>query len=273
MAKDLGPPAPEGIVDSQSVVDFVRVDSLFWGPRGGPDILHDISFGLREGQILAICGANGAGKSTLLRMIYRNLAPRMGSVRLNGRDIWAMTPRAVAREVAVVLQDSPADFALSVRQIVGLGRLPHAVGLAGRVSAHDQRAIDQALATLDLLHLADRSFVTLSGGERQRAMVARALAQEPRLLVLDEPTNHLDIRHQLELLSLLRQLGLTVITTLHDLNMADDLADRLLLLSEGRIVADGPPHLALTGASIAKAFAVQTRTSPIESGPRFSFHI
>lgn len=273
MAKDLWPLAAEESPHFGDTRDFVRVERLSWGPRQGPDILHDIRFALAEGQIMAVCGANGAGKSSLLRMLYRHQAPRQGRVWLAGRDIWRMAPRAVAREVAVVLQDIPADFALDVRQVVALGRLPYGVGLAGRPTAADQQSIDAALTRLDLTHLAGRRFDTLSGGERQRCMVARALAQEPRLLILDEPTNHLDIRHQLELLALLRGLGLTVVTTLHDLNMAADLADRVVILHMGRIIADGPPDVALSEATIARAFTVTARRAGVDGAARLSFHI
>jgi iron complex transport system ATP-binding protein len=126
---------------------------------------------------------------------------------------------------------------------------------------------------MDLEAMADRPFGTLSGGERQRVMVARALAQEPRVIVLDEPTNHLDIRHQLELLALLKGLGLTVIATLHDLTLAAEFAERVLILAEGRILADGPPDTALTEANLARAFQVRARIDRSGDAPRFSFHL
>lgn len=252
---------------------FLRVENLSWGPRGRYDILHGIGFSLARGGILAICGANGAGKSTLLRAIYRNLAPRSGTIRLDGQDIWSLSAREAARRIAVVLQEPPADFALTVRQVVALGRLPHAAGLTGRSGPDDHAAIEGALDRLDLGAFADRPVATLSGGERQRVMVARALAQAPRLLVLDEPTNHLDIRHQLELMRLLRALGLTVVTTLHDLTLAAELADRVLVLARGRIVADDRPDRALTPETIADAFAVNARVDRSGIAPRFSFHL
>ena len=129
------------------------------------------------------------------------------------------------------------------------------------------------MARLDLDRFADQAFGTLSGGERQRVMVARALAQEPRILILDEPTNHLDIRHQLELLALLRGLGLSVICTLHDLRLAAEFADRVLVLANGGVLSDGPPDLALSAAHIATAFNVSTRTEPSGAAPRFPFHL
>lgn len=254
----------------------VELRDVTWGPAGHPDILHGLSFRVTSGELLAICGANGAGKSSLLRLIYRFQPPRSGSVLLQGRDIWLMGAAETARIVAAVLQEQPTDFALTARQIVALGRLPHRRGLFAGLSspgADDEAVIVAALARLDLVALADRPFGTLSGGERQRVMVARALAQEPRVLVLDEPTNHLDIRHQLELLALLRGTGLTVITTLHDLTLAADHADRIMVLHRGRILADGPPDQALSEDNLATAFDIRSRIDRTGDRPRFSFHL
>ena len=254
----------------------VELSGVSWGPGSAPDILSDISFSVPEGQILAICGANGAGKSSLLRLIYRHQAPRRGTVRLLGRDLWLMSAAETARSLAAVLQEQPTDFALTVTQIVALGRLPHRRGWSAGLSrpgAKDVAIIRDCLDRMDLLALSHRPFGTLSGGERQRVMVARALAQEPRVIVLDEPTNHLDIRHQLELLALLKGLGLTVITTLHDLTLAADFASRVLILAEGRILADGPPSAALTEAHLAQAFQVRARIDRSGASLRFSFHL
>jgi iron complex transport system ATP-binding protein len=249
----------------------VELSGVFWGPARQPDILHDLSFAVGKAEVLAICGANGAGKSSLLRLLYRHQAPRKGTVRLMGRDIWQMKAPEAARIVAAVLQEQPTDFALTTRQIVALGRLPHRRGFGPGQT--DTNAIDAALSRMDLTTFANRAFGTLSGGERQRVMVARALAQDPQVIVLDEPTNHLDIRHQLELLALLRGLGLTVITTLHDLTLAAEFADRVLILREGRIIADAPPDQALCEATIAQAFNVSARVDRTGPSPRFSFHL
>jgi iron complex transport system ATP-binding protein len=258
------------------VTAAVELAGVSWGPKGKPDILSDIGFAVPQGQIMAICGANGAGKSSLLRLIYRHQAPRRGTVRLMGRDIWQMQAPEAARSLAAVVQEQPADFALTARQIVALGRLPHRSGWGAGLSAPtgaDAAIVQAALLRMDLTAVADRPFGTLSGGERQRVMVARALAQEPRVIVLDEPTNHLDIRHQLELLGLLKALGLTVIATLHDLTLAAEFAERVLVLRDGRILADGPPDLALTEANLAAAFQVRSRIDRSGQSPRFSFHL
>lgn len=272
MAKDLSLSAPFAPALAP-VEPFLHVADLSWGPRGRPDLISGISFDLAPGGTLVICGANGAGKSTLLRLLYRQHRPRAGRVRLGGRDLWSLTVREAARRIAVVLQEQPADFALTVRQVVALGRLPFGAGLLARVTEADRALIEDALARLDLAHLADRPVALLSGGERQRCMVARALAQAPELLILDEPTNHLDIRHQLELIALLKGLGLTVVTTLHDLTLAADLADRVLVMARGRTIAEGPPDRALTAEVIADAFGVAARIDRAGPSPRYSFHL
>jgi len=254
------------------MIPHLVASALSWAPRGGAPILRDVSFTVPRGQVLAICGANGAGKSTLLRVIYRHLRPDSGRVTLGGDDLWALSPRAAARRVAAVLQEQPTDFALTVREMVGLGRTPHRAGFAG-AGARDAEVIAASLHRMDLVRFADKPFGTLSGGERQRVMVARALAQEPELLVLDEPTNHLDIRHQLEVLGLLRGLGLTVILTLHDLTLAAEHSDAVLILHQGRLLAHGPPRDVLTPQTIARAFDVTARIDTTGPSPRYSFHL
>ena len=167
------------------------VKNVSWKPhRSKALVLDGISVSVKAGQVFGVVGANGAGKSTLLRMIYRFNQPTAGKVEVDGQDIWALTPREVARTVAAVLQEQPTDFALSVKEIVALGRTPFRAGLSVG-GARDKAIIETTLDAMDLRPFANRAFGTLSGGERQRVMVARALAQEPKLLVLDEPTNHL----------------------------------------------------------------------------------
>ena len=161
---------------------------------------------------------------------------------------------------------------MRVADLVGLGRFPY-TGLFDRLTDADEQAIHAAMRASDVEFLAGRVVNELSDGERQRVMVARALAQEPRILVLDEPTNHLDIRHQLELLRLLRGLGLAVVCTLHDLTIAADFADRVLILDQGRVVADAPPDEALTEATIAQAFQVIPRIDRTGASPRFAFQL
>ncbi|RYH01595.1 ABC transporter ATP-binding protein [Salipiger sp. IMCC34102] len=252
----------------------VTVEDLGWGPPGRPAILRDIGFDLAAGRTLGIVGANGAGKSTLLRLLYRYHRPHTGTVRIGGDDIWRLTARDTARRVAAVLQEQPTDFALTVREIVALGRTPHRSGLASG-GARDAGIIAASLHRLDLAPMADRLFGTLSGGEKQRVMVARALVQEPQVLILDEPTNHLDIRHQLEVLALVRGLGVTVVLSLHDLNLAAGLCDDVLVLSGGTALAFGAPDAVLTEDNVARAFDITARRERLEpSGwAHFTYHL
>lgn len=251
---------------------FVR--EVSWQTGQGKTILHPVSFDLAAGKVLGIAGANGAGKSTLLRLLYRFLKPKSGDILLDGRNLWHMSAREAAQTIAAVLQEQPTDFALSVREIVALGRRPHATGFAS-AGKRDAEIVDNCLRQMDLLPYAQRAFGTLSGGERQRVMVARALAQEPKLLVLDEPTNHLDIRHQLEIVELIADLNITIVTSLHDLNLASRVCDEVLLLHEGRLVAHGAPETVLTPGNIEQAYSVQVRLEHLSSSQEryLTFHL
>ncbi|MEM6406777.1 MAG: ABC transporter ATP-binding protein [Pseudomonadota bacterium] len=250
----------------------LSVQDLSWSPgRGRATLLQKTSFDLAAGRVLGIVGPNGAGKTTLLRLLYRFHRPTSGQVLVAGEDIWQLPARRVAQTVAAVLQEQPSDFALTVGEIVSLGRTPHRTNFGGTNGAHDQEIVESALAQLDLHGLAHRHLGTLSGGERQRVMVARALAQEPRLLILDEPTNHLDIRHQLEILELIRTLPLTIVTSLHDLNLASGVCDDILLLKNGHTIGCGPPDQVLTEATVTGAFQVQARRERLE--PSHSDHL
>lgn len=254
----------------------LSVEDLSWSPgRGAGTLLHSTSFDLDAGHVLGVVGPNGAGKTTLLRLLYRFHRPATGTVAIDGDDIWALSARGVAQRVAAVLQEQPSDFALTVGEIVALGRTPHRRGLGGTAGPHDQDTIDRALDQLDLHGLAGRQLGTLSGGERQRVMVARALAQQPRLLILDEPTNHLDIRHQLEVLELIRDLPLTIVTSLHDLNLVAGVCDTVLLLHAGYTVGFGPPAQVLSEPAVSNAFQVNARREVLSrSGTEhLTFHL
>ncbi|GAA6178901.1 MULTISPECIES: ABC transporter ATP-binding protein [unclassified Shimia] len=253
----------------------LEVKNVTWAPRKrDPLLLEPTSFALNEGEVMGIVGPNGAGKTTLLRMIYGYNRPLSGDILVRGESLRQMAPRALARQVAAVLQEQPSDFALSVREIVALGRVPHRLGLStpGR---RDGEIISAALEKLNLEHLSYRSLSTLSGGERQRVMVARALAQEPHLLVLDEPTNHLDIRHQLEVLHLIRDLDLTIVTSLHDLNLTADVCDKVLVLKNGSQQGFGNPREVLKGALVSNTFQVHARQEELSFSqkPHLTFQL
>ena len=236
----------------------ITVQDLSWSiKQKNQQILYPLSFKLKPRKILGVVGPNGAGKSTLLRLLYRYYRPTTGKIKINGIDIWQLTSRQVACSIATVLQENSSDFSLTVREIVTLGRTPYSKWLTNSNSESDKKIVQSSIDRLSLTKFENRHLNTLSGGERQRVMVARALAQEPDILILDEPTNHLDIRQQLEILNLLKDLSITVITSLHDLNMARSNCDEILLLKDGCALGFGKPNLILSESNISEAFKVK----------------
>jgi len=222
---------------------------------GGVDLVAEAS------TVTGVIGPNGSGKSTLLRCVYRALRPTTGAVHIGPDDVWKSSARKAGLRTAVVAQDHDLDNDYSVHEIVTMGRTPHK-GMLDRETTTDRAIVDDALERVHMSWAAHRVFATLSGGERQRALVARALAQEAPVLLLDEPTNHLDIGAQLELLDLVRQLGLTTIAALHDLNHATAYCDRLVLLHAGRAVAAGTPAEVLDVDRVAEVFGVRSAVVP-----------
>lgn len=242
----------EAVQGAALVVDDVSVE------LAGRRIIERVSL-RAEGNVVGVVGPNGSGKSTLLRTVYRMLRPVDGQVRAAGTDVWVASAREAARITAAVVQDSPSDLELTVADCVATGRLPHG-GVFRGATGEDREAVRRALHTAGAAELAERTVSTLSGGERQRVHLARALAQEPRVLVLDEPTNHLDIRHQLQLLGLVRELAITTLVTLHDLNLAAAYCDRIVMLAQGRVVAEGRPEDVLTPELLDRVFGVRAET-------------
>ena len=223
----------------------------------GPLVIDGLSFGVKEGEFLGIIGPNGSGKSTLLRLISRVIRPSSGEVLLSGKPIRRLSQREVARRVAVVPQETAVYFPFTAREVVLMGRSPH-LGPFEIEGPRDLEVCEEAMALTDTLHLAQRFLVELSGGEKRRVIIARALAQKPRVLLLDEGAAFLDIRHKLEIFEIVKRLneeqGLTVISVEHDLNMVSRYAQRLLLLHQGRLFALGSPQEVLTVDNIQKVF-------------------
>lgn len=223
----------------------------------GHAVLRGIDLALKRGGLIALLGPNGSGKTTLLKILNGILLPRAGGVAFDGKNLGTLARKEIAQRIALVPQELNVPFAFTVREMVLLGRTPHIRPLFGE-STRDHQAIERALELTSTGALAERVFGDLSGGERQRVVIAMALAQEPQVLLLDEPTVHLDINHQIEILELVRQLnrerGLTVLATMHDLNLAALYFDRLLLLNDGRIVGEGAPRQVLTAERIYAVF-------------------
>ncbi|MEG3627840.1 ABC transporter ATP-binding protein [Streptomyces poriticola] len=239
---------------------------------GARRLVHDVSLTARPGEVIGLVGPNGSGKSSLLRAVYRVLRPAAGRVRVDGADAWSVPVRQLARTVAAVVQDSGTEVDLAVSEVVAMGRTPHKRLLSGD-TPEDTELIESALTAVDATGLADRPFDRLSGGERQRVLIARALAQQPSLLVLDEPTNHLDIRHQLEILGVLRGLPATVLVALHDLNLAAYYCDRLYVLRDGEVTASGTPADVLTPRMLAEVYGVASEVAvhPRTGTPQVTF--
>jgi len=233
------------------------------GVRFGYDsteILNGVTFEVAEGEVLGIIGPNGAGKTTLLRCINRTLEPWAGVVLVDDQDVARWDRREIAQRMGLVPQDPTIAFPFTVLDVVLMGRHPHRSPLGGE-SRRDLEVVKEALWLTDTLQFADRPITGLSGGERRRVVIARALAQEPRVLLLDEPTLHLDLSHQLEVLDLVRRLageqGLIAVLTSHDLNLAARYCDRLLMLERGRVYAVGTPEEVLTPANIRRVYRVE----------------
>ncbi|HEY3083013.1 MAG TPA: ABC transporter ATP-binding protein [Chloroflexota bacterium] len=222
-------------------------------------VLRGVSLEPRPGRVLGLLGPNGAGKSTLVRLAAGLLRPERGRVLLEGRDLRGWTRREVAKRIAVLPQDGVLPPAFTVWEVAMMGRTPH-LGWLGAEGSRDRAVVARALEQTDARALAERRTDELSGGERQRVLLARALAQEPSVLLLDEPTVHLDLGHQVALLELVirraREGGLAVLAVFHDLNLAAQSCDELALLSEGRLVAAGPPDDVLRSPTIRDVYGV-----------------
>ncbi|MEO7718500.1 MAG: heme ABC transporter ATP-binding protein [Capsulimonas sp.] len=242
---------------------------------GAEPVLRNFSLDLRGGELVGVVGPNGSGKSTLIRALSRTLRPRQGAVLLEDRDLFRdRTARQAAQSIGTVPQSTEVAFEFTAREVVQMGRSPHLPRhpFAG-ATARDAEIVDRAMAQAGVAHLADRIASTLSGGERQRVLLARALAQEPGVILLDEPTAHLDIHHQAQLLSLVRSLahddGVAVLAVLHDLNLAAEYCDRLALLHGGRVIALGAPAEVLTAEHVRAAYGarVWVRCHPTNGRP------
>lgn len=224
---------------------------------GAQEILKGVSINGNTGEFIGIIGPNGSGKSTLLKCIYRILKPHTGQVFLDGEELSGISIRNSAKKMAVVAQHNYYNFDFSVMEVVLMGRAPHKKTME-RDNAKDFQIAQKALETVEMEGFANRSFSTLSGGEQQRVILARALAQQTPCLILDEPTNHLDITHQIQLMKIVKNLEVTVISAVHDLNIAAMFCDRLYVLQDGEIVGQGTPQEVLTAEFIKKIYRVET---------------
>jgi iron complex transport system ATP-binding protein len=241
----------------------LRVENLS-AVRGGRTILSGIGFIAPANAVTGLIGPNGAGKSTLLHALL-GLVPASGDITFESTDLRALHRRERARLAALVEQSATTEERLSVREVVALGRIPFQPALAADSAFEDADIVNAALADTGMTAYAHRRFTTLSGGEQQRVHLARALAQQPRLLLLDEPTSHLDIAAQLDLLALLRYkaaTGMTVVLALHDLNLAVRFCNHVVVLADGKVAAQGAPAAVLTPELLQSVYRVRARLLP-----------
>jgi iron complex transport system ATP-binding protein len=257
------------------LVEFDGVGFAYAQPervREGGFALADVSFAIARGEVFGVIGPNSAGKTTLLRLLTRVVAPERGEIRLDGRPLTGLAHAELARRVAVVPQEAPRPFPFNVEQLVLMGRYPHGPGRFFE-SDEDRSLAYAAMEATGVRALAALPLEQLSGGERQRAMLARALAQQPALLVLDEPTSHLDLRYQAETAALIQRVngerGMTVLLVSHDLNLAAEVCDRLLLLARGRVACAGTPAEVLRRERLEDVFgcAVSVEVNPVSARP------
>ena len=238
--------------------EAVSAQDLFYEVQA-ETLLDGVTLHADRGQLVGLIGPNGAGKSTLLRAISGILGYRDGAVRLDGADIKSLSSKDIAAGLALVPQIAPYTHGFTCIELVLMGRYPH-LGRFQIEGKEDDRIARDAMRLTEIEQFADRTLDTLSGGERQRVFVSRALAQQPRVLLLDEPTSNLDVLHQLKVFDLVRRLvddGLTAIAAIHDLNMAARYCDRLVLLTGGRVLAEGSPEEVLSPETIESAFGVK----------------
>ena len=218
---------------------MLKVENITYGTKQ-KEILKGISLQVKQGEFVGVIGPNGSGKSTLLKNIYKMLTPKSGDILLDGKSLVKMSNRQMAERLAVVAQESEANFDFTVGEVVQMGRYPRK-RLMEAANGQDREKVKESLQLVGMEDFLNRSFLTLSGGEKQRVLIARALAQETEMGILDEPTNHLDIGSQIKTLSLLKHSGKTVLTALHDLSLAARFCDRIYVLKDGENLCDGKP--------------------------------
>lgn len=246
---------------NKSALPLIEAEGVIF-QAGDQQLLKDVSLALRPGEVVGLIGPNGAGKSTLLKVLSGIWKAAAGRIMLCGQPLSQYRPRQIARLIGQVGQSNVLDAPFTVRDVVLMGRNPY-LGRFEIERPQDRQIAEEAMQATHTLALADRAITTLSGGERQRTFLARALAQEPSILLLDEPTSNLDIRHQIDILALVQRLahqrGLGVLIAIHDLSLAARFCERLILMYEGALIVEGTPEVVLAPEHLASAFGVHAQ--------------
>ena len=252
---------------------LIKVVNLQWQVNDKV-ILDNLSFDVTKGETLGIIGPNGAGKTSLLRCLLNHQDNFSGDVKFKNKHLKHYSAKQLAQSFAVVAQKASPIFELSVFDVVRMGLLPHK-GLFAVDSDYDRHQIEISLEKVGIKSLINSPYNVLSGGEQQRVLIARALVQKAEVLILDEPTNHLDVYYQHQILQLVNSLGITVIMTVHDLNLAAQYCQRLLLLNQGKLICDNTPNELLTPETLTQVFGLNCHRDqdPITQYPRVSFHL
>lgn len=234
---------------------MLKVENIVYKTKQ-TEILRGVSLQVHPGEFVGVIGPNGSGKSTLLKNIYRMLTPTSGEILLDGNSLIKMSNRKMAERLAVVAQESEANFDFTVGEVVQMGRYPRKKMMEA-ANDQDRETVKRSLGMVGMEEFLERSFLTLSGGEKQRVLIARALAQETEMIILDEPTNHLDIGSQIKTLSLLKHSGKTVLTALHDLSLAARFCDRIYVLKDGKNLCDGKPETLISSELVKKLYQIE----------------
>lgn len=238
---------------------MIHVSDLMFS-YGADEVLHQIAFDVHKGGFVSIIGPNGSGKTTLLKNLCKLLKPDSGHIEIDKNLIKSYKPKHLAQKMAVVHQGTESTFDFNVGEVVLMGRYPYLSKFQSE-SVHDMQIAENAMIQTEIMHLKDKSLQSISGGERQRVMIARALAQEPNLLLLDEPISHLDIKYQMEILKLCKNLNadraLTILTTLHDINLASRFSDTIIMMKAGKIKFIGKPSEVITAENIKDVYDVE----------------
>lgn len=250
---------------------IIQVENLCWR-AANKSILNNVSFSISKGEFVGIIGPNGAGKSSILRCIYGRNELSSGCLLVQSQSVSDYSKRQLAQKIAVVLQESPSHFELTVYDVIAMGLTPRK-SLLSFNSDKDEEDIVAAATQVDLADKLHQVYFSLSGGEKQRAMIARAIVQKPEILIMDEPTNHLDIKHQVDVLNLARELGITVLVSIHDLNLAATYCDRLILMDQGELIKTGTVEEVLTEKLISDAFQIDVKIDrhPVSDKLRISY--
>lgn len=258
---------------ASDLLNPITVNQLSW-QADNQKILHNINFTVKKGSFTGLIGPNGAGKSSLLRCLYRYIKPALGDVYFEHHNIWSLSANEYAQKVAVVLQETPAFFNLSLLDVVSLGLVPHHRFFSSAIEKKQEKhKVYDALELVGLSHKSNHNFEYLSGGEKQRGLIARAIVQSPEILIMDEPTSHLDIKYQIQLMELAKTLNITVIASFHDLNLASAMCDNLLVLNQGELVTEGSPHKVINSDMLSQVFGVcaQVAPHPVHRTPHITY--